>query len=176
MQQSINYQLQIGIMKGLICSGLSVLLLATGYTAMAVPINYENTPAPQKIALQVNVPHITNSGVRNNTHFIRVAVVGMSLEDIMISLPSQMERFKGVKIRDQSGKEIAAKTEVTKERLSISFDQPLAPGNSLEVQFTGVQSRISGGRVLLYGVTAKRVGLQGEIPIGTARVDIPDKS
>ncbi|WP_427160415.1 hypothetical protein ACQFX9_01655 [Aliinostoc sp. HNIBRCY26] len=163
-------------MKNLIYSGLSMLLLAASSPAMAMPINYEATPKPQQIALPVNVPHITNSGVRNNTHFIRVAVVGMSLEDIMIALPSQMERFQEVKIRDKSGRDIAAKTELTNERLSITFDQPITSGNSLEVQFTGVQARTSSGRILLYGVTAKRTGLEGEIPVGTARVDIPDKS
>ncbi|MEA5566727.1 MULTISPECIES: DUF2808 domain-containing protein [unclassified Anabaena] len=164
-------------MKNLIGGCLSVLLLATGSTAMAIPINYDNiSSSPQQVALQVNVPHITSSGVINNSHFIRVAVVGMSLENINIYLPSQMERFNGIKIKDKSGRDIAAKTEVTKERLSITFDQPITPGNSLEVQFTNVQARTSISRILLYGVTAKRVGLRGEIPIGTARVDLPDKS
>jgi hypothetical protein len=163
-------------MKSLIAGGLSFLVLVTASTAMAMPINYEKTPSPQQVTLQVNVPHITNSGVKNNTHFIKIAVLGMSLEDIIIYLPSQMERFNGVKIKDKSGRDIAAKIELTKERLSITFDQPVTSGNSLEVQFTDVQSRISNSRILLYGVTARRTGLQGEIPIGTARVDIPDKS
>lgn len=166
-------------MKGLICSSLSALILTTSAAATAAPAKYEqsnsDTYTVSQAALNVNVPHITNSGVRNNTHFIRVVVVGMSLQDLMISLPSQMERFNKVQIQDQSGKEIAAKTEVSKGRLSITFDQPLVPGSSVEVQFMGVQRRISSGNVLLYGVTAQRVGLKGDIPIGTARIDLPDK-
>ncbi|MBW4614071.1 MAG: DUF2808 domain-containing protein [Desmonostoc vinosum HA7617-LM4] len=166
-------------MKGLICGSLFTLMLTTSAAAIATPVKYtqsdSDTHKISQVALNVNVPHITNSGIRNNTHFIRVAVVGMSLEDLMILLPSQMERFNAVRITDQSGKEIAGKIEINKERLSISFDEPVNSGVSLEVQITGVQRRSGSGNILLYGVTAKRVGLEGEIPIGTARIDIPDK-
>ncbi|MFN6571495.1 hypothetical protein A6770_03290 [Nostoc minutum NIES-26] len=166
-------------MKGLICGSLSALILTTSTAAIATPVKYEQSNADRhrqsQVAFNVDVPHITHSGVRNDTHFIRVAVVGMSLQDLMISLPSQMERFNGVRIQDRSGREIAAKTEISKERLSITFDQPVNPGSSVEVQFTGVQTRIPVHKILLYGVTAKRVGLAGDIPIGTARIDLPDK-
>lgn len=165
-------------MKGLICGSLSILILTTS-AAIAKPIKYEqpnsNTHRLSQVAFNVDVPHITNSGVRSNTHFIRVAVVNMSLQDLMILLPSQMERFDKVEIIDRSGKEIAAKTEISKERVSITFDQPVNPGTSVEVRFTGVQARVSRERILLYGVTAKRVGLQGDIPIGTARITLPDQ-
>ncbi|MCC5635258.1 DUF2808 domain-containing protein [Nostoc sp. CHAB 5844] len=165
-------------MKGLIYGSLSALILTTASTAIATPTNSQqlNSSSLSQVAYNVNVPSITNSGIKNDTHFIKVSVLGMSLQDIMISLPNQMERFSNVRIVDESGQEIAAKTEITKERLSIIFDQPVASGTSLEVQLTGVQTKILDGRVLLYGVTAKRSGLQGEIPIGTARIDIPYKN
>ncbi|MBX9257710.1 hypothetical protein H1Q63_27940 [Desmonostoc muscorum CCALA 125] len=167
-------------MKGLIFGSLSALILTTSAAAIATPVKYQqsnsDTHTVSKIAFNVNVPHITNSGARNDTHFIRVAVVGMSLEDLMISLPSHMEHFNKVRITDQFGIEIAAKTEINKERVSINFDQPVNPGGSVEVEFIGVQRRIPFEKILLYGVTAKRVGLNGDIPIGTARVDIADKS
>ncbi|MDZ8185275.1 MAG: hypothetical protein RMX96_10530 [Nostoc sp. ChiSLP02] len=167
-------------MKGLIFGSLSALILTISTASIAAPVKYEHsssdTHTVSQIALNVNVPHITNSGARNDTHFIKVSVVGMSLADLMISLPNQMERFDKVRITDQSGKEIAAKTEINRERVSISFDQPVNPGDSVEVEFLGVQRRIPFEKVLLYGVTAKRVGLKGDIPIGTARVDITDNS
>jgi hypothetical protein len=166
-------------MKGLICSSLSALILTTSAAAIAAPVKSQqsnsDTHTLSQVAFNVEVPHITNSGVRNDTHFIKVAVVGMSLQDLMISLPSQMGRFNGVRIIDQSGREIAAKTEMSKERLSVTFEQPVVPGSSVEVQITGVQRSNSSGNILLYGVTAKRVGLEGDIPIGTARIDIADK-
>ncbi|MDZ8024006.1 MAG: DUF2808 domain-containing protein [Nostoc sp. DedQUE11] len=166
-------------MKGFIFGSLSALILTTSAAAIATPVKYQqsnyDTHTVSQIALNVNVPHITNSGVRNDTHYIRVAVAGMSLQDLMISLPSQMESFNKVRITDQSGQEIAAKTEINKERVSITFDQPVNPGASVEVEFLGVQRRIPFEKILLYGVTAKRVGLNGDIPIGTARIDIADK-
>ncbi|AFY47816.1 Protein of unknown function (DUF2808) [Nostoc sp. PCC 7524] len=163
-------------MKGLISGSLSALILTTTSTAIAAPVNYEqiNSQPSSQVALKINVPHITNSGIRNNNHFIRVAVVGMSLQDLMISVPSQMERFNGVRVRDKSGMDIAAKIEISQGNVSIIFEQPVAPGNSVEVQFTGVKMAVSTDKILLYGVTAKRVGLEGEIPIGTARIDIPN--
>ncbi|MDZ7961341.1 MAG: hypothetical protein RMY34_26250 [Aulosira sp. DedQUE10] len=165
-------------MKKLIGSALSALILTTSAAAIATPIKYEklDTQTQSQIAYQINVPHITGSGVSNNTHFIKVAVVGMSLQDLMISLPNQMERFNGVEIKDQSGRQIAAKIEISKERLAITFDQPVAPGGLVEVHLTGVQTMSSGVKTLLYSVTGQRVGLKGEIPIGTARIDLLDQS
>ncbi len=166
-------------MKGLIVGSLFALILTSSAAAVATSVKYQqsnsDTHTVSQIALEVNVPHITKSGVRNDTHFIKVAVVGMSLQDLMISLPNQMERFNKVRITDQSGREIAAKTEISKERVSITFEQPVTSGSSVEVEFIGVQRRIPLEKILLYGVTAKRVGLNGEIPIGTARIDLPDK-
>ncbi|ABA20238.1 conserved hypothetical protein [Trichormus variabilis ATCC 29413] len=167
-------------MKSLIYGSLSALILSTSAVAIATPVKHEqsgsNINKLSQVALNVNVPHITNSGVRNGNHFIRLAVVGMSLQDLMISLPSQMERFNGVRIRDESGKAISAKTEISKENLSITFDEPVTSGASVEVELTGVRRNSLGQDVLLYGVTARRVGLTGDIPVGTARIDIYDKN
>ncbi|MBD2358916.1 DUF2808 domain-containing protein [Tolypothrix sp. FACHB-123] len=165
-------------MKGFIFGALSALILTTSAAAIATPAKSQQliAQAQSQTASTINVPYITGSGVSNNTHFIRVAVNGMSVQDLMITLPYQMERFEQVQIKDQSGREIAAKTQSTKGRLTITFDQPVTPGNSIEVQFAGVRNRISSVRTLLYGVTAQRMGLQGDIPVGTARIDLPDQS
>jgi hypothetical protein len=166
-------------MKVLFFGSLSALLLTLSGTALATPVkdNQSNsdTPILSQATFNFNVPHITNSGIRNDTHFIRLAVKGMSLQNLIISLPSQMERFNGVQITDQSGKEITAKTEISKERLLITFDQPIATDSSLEVELIGVRRKSLSGNILLYGVSGQRVGLMGEIPIGTARIDIPEK-
>lgn len=167
-------------MKVLFFGSLSALILTMSATALAKPVkDHHRSSLDTHILSQANfnfnVPHITNSGIRNDTHFIRLAVKGMSLQNLIISLPSQMERFNGVRITDQSGKEITAKTEISKERLLITFDQPLATDSSLEVELIGVRRKSLGGNILLYGVSGQRVGLMGEIPIGTARIDIPEK-
>ncbi|BDI20425.1 hypothetical protein ANSO36C_62270 [Nostoc cf. commune SO-36] len=166
-------------MKVLLFGSLSALILTMSATALATSVKDHQSNSDTHILSQVNfninVPHITNSGIRNDTHFIRLAVKGMSLQNLTIFLPSQMERFNGVRITDQSGKEITAKMEISKERLLITFDQPVATGGSLEVELIGVRRNSLGGNILLYGVSGQRVGLMGEIPIGTARIDIPEK-
>jgi hypothetical protein len=165
-------------MKGLLFGAISALLLTTSAATIAAPAKYENldTQRQSQLAYKVSVPHITSAGVRNHNHFIKVEVLGMSLQDLMISLPSQMERFEKVQVKDQSGREISTKTKVSKERVTITFDQPITDGNSVEVEFLGVRSNIPKGRILLYGVSGQRQGIQGDIPIGTARIDLPDQS
>ncbi|BAY10737.1 DUF2808 domain-containing protein [Calothrix sp. NIES-2098] len=165
-------------MKGLLFGGLSALILTTSAAAIAAPAQYENLDmqGQSQIAYTISVPHITGSGVLNNTHFIKVAVAGMSVQNLMVTLPYQMESFDKVQIKDQSGREIPAKTQINQQRLTVTFDQPVSPGDAVEVQFTGVRTRIPGSKTLLYGLTAQRVGLQGDIPIGTARIDVPDHS
>ncbi|MBD2037691.1 DUF2808 domain-containing protein [Leptolyngbya sp. FACHB-321] len=165
-------------MKSLIYGGLSALLLTTATAAMAEPATRVQAQAPlHETAMVFNFtgPMITNSGVLNSTHFIRVAVIGMSLQELMVSIPSQMERFDSVQVIDQSGKAVPSKVSVSKERLAITFDQPVAPGSYLQVEFRGVRMTTSGGDTLFYGITARRTGLKGEIPVGTARIQVPLK-
>lgn len=165
-------------MKGLIYGGISALLLTTATAAIAEPMNRIQAQALQtETAMVFNFtgPMITNSGVLNTTHFIRIAVIGMSLQDLMISIPSQMERFSSVRVIDQSGKEVPSKIDLSKRRLAITFDQPVTTGSYLQVEFTGVEMNTSNDGALLYQVTGQRVGLSGEIPIGTARIQIPSR-
>ncbi len=164
-------------MKGFISGGLSALLLTTATAAMAEPTTRIQAQRPAETAMVFNftAPMITNSGVLNSTHFIRVAVIGMSLQDLMISIPSQMERFESVQVLDQTGKKVPAKIDATKDRLAIAFDSPVAAGTYLQVEFTGVQMRTLNDGVLLFGVTGRSTGIKSEIPIGTARIQLPPR-
>jgi hypothetical protein len=175
MSDSLFYiYLEDSDMKPLLRGGLSALLLTT---TMGVMPSFTPTVLAQTavapMVFNFTAPIITNSGVRGSTHFIRIAVIGMSLKDLMIEVPSQMTGYDGIKVTDQFGKVISAKTEFDKERVSIAFAQPVSPGGYLEVSFTGARMTSPGGETLLYGVTAERLGTKGEIPIGTARVEVP---
>jgi hypothetical protein len=166
-------------MKSVIYGGLSALLVTTATAATAGPVTKVQAQAAlTETAMVFNFtsPMITNSGVLNSTHFIRVAVIGMSLQDLMISIPSQMENFDSVRVIDQFGKEVPAKIDRSKDQLAVIFDQPVAPGGYLQVEFRGVQMRSLNDGILFYGVTGQRVGVRGEIPIGTARIQLPMRS
>jgi hypothetical protein len=189
-------------MKSLVYAGVSALVVALGTAGVATtglaaptaalsetkaPIARESMTGQSLLLAQrimrgdsgmtfsFSAPFITHSGVRGSSHFIRVAVVGMSLKDLMISIPSQMERYEGIRVVDQNGREIPAKISATKQQAAIVFNQPVAPDTHLEVLFTGVRMGTSDGDTLFYGVTAERTGLRGEIPIGTARIEVPNR-
>lgn len=189
-------------MKRVLSSGLSALLLTTATTALAFPALSKSAqstlPAKETIAptttrlasaptapiqeqayapmtFNFSAPIVTNSGVLGSTHFIRVAVIGMSLKTLMLSIPSQMEKYEAIRVMDQTGSLIPANVTADGKRVAIAFNQPVAPGSTVEVLFTGVQMRGGGGETLFYGVTAERVGLIGEIPVGTARVQVPGR-
>lgn len=158
-------------MKSLIYRSLSALIFAT--TTVVTPIFI---PAAQaQMTFKFSAPVITDSGVLGSSHFIKIAVLGMSLQDLMISLPSQMQPFEGVKVTDQTGKEIPANIGINERNITITFAQPVNPETNLKVELTGVRLAPEAGTTLLYGVTAQRVGLQGDIPVGTAIVNVPDR-
>ncbi len=166
-------------MKRFIYSGLSALLLTTSTAVMAEPAARGRAQANQPDTAMVfnfTGPMVINSGAINNTHYIRVAVIGMDLQDLMVSIPSQMERFQSVRVIDQAGKEIPSKINLSKDKVAITFDQPITAGSYLQVEFVGVRMFTAGGHTLLYSITGQRVGLRGEIPIGTARIQLPSRS
>lgn len=162
-------------MNRFIAGGLSALMLTFATSALAEPATQGRAQFVPTDAMifNFNAPIVTNSGVQNSTHFIRIAVIGMTLQDLMIATPSQMEKFDSVRVIDQAGKEVASKINLSKGRVTITFDQPVAPGGYLQVEFRGVQMQKLSDNTLFYGVTGQRVGLQGEIPIGTARIQLP---
>ena len=166
-------------MKRFVHGGLAALLLTTAPAAMAEPTTRIEAERAQSEASSMvfnfSAPIITNSGVLNSTQFIRIAVIGMALQNLQVSLPVQMEQFDGVRIIDQAGKEVGSTIKLSKERVAIAFDQPVAPGSYLQLEFTGVRMVGPRNSILLYGVTGQRVGLSGEIPIGTARIQLPDR-
>lgn len=163
------------IMRRFVYGSLATLVLAasTLYPGFAAPAPQFPITAPGSMTFNFTAPFISSSGLLNESHVIQVMVVGMSLEDLMISIPPEMAKFNRVQITDGAGKEIPAKITASKERVAIAFDQPVASGTLLQVSIVGVQTEREMGDILLYGVTAKRMGLQGEIPIGTARIQIP---
>ncbi|UBF30051.1 DUF2808 domain-containing protein (plasmid) [Kovacikia minuta CCNUW1] len=177
-------------MKRLIYGGVSALAFAiaassvglpasarpaitTGHSDSSVPLVMSGETA---MTFNFTAPFISSSGIRGNVHFIRLAVVGMSLRDLMVSIPSQMENYQSIRVINQTGQDIPAKISVDKRRVAVLFDQPIPQGSYVELMFTGVQMNTSGGDTLFYGVTAEREGITGEIPVGTARVHIPSRS
>ncbi|HIK18312.1 MAG TPA: hypothetical protein IGS53_23915 [Leptolyngbyaceae cyanobacterium M33_DOE_097] len=128
-----------------------------------------------QMVFSFNSPFISSSGLLGDHHVIRVMVIGMSLESLSVSIPSQMSKFDSVTITDETGKNIPAKIVKNGNRqLMIAFNQPVETGKTLELDISGIKTlQDEQGSILLYGVTGKRTGIDEEIPIGTARIQVP---
>ncbi len=164
-------------MKRFIYGGISAFVLATTAIApsLATPAPNLRTIALNQMQFNFTAPFISSSGLLGDHHVIRVMVIGMSLEDLMIRIPSGMSKYGQVKVTDETGKAVPAKITATKDQVAIVFSQPVESGHILEVDIPGVQTYLEEGNTLLYGVTAKRVGVSGQIPVGTARIQIPSR-
>lgn len=156
--------------------GLSALLLATSTISPVLASAPTIAPvAVDSMAFNFTAPFISSSGLLNDNHVIRVMVIGMALEDVMVSIPSQMRKFSRIQVTDGSGKEIAAKVTVNQKQAAIAFDRPVESGQLVQINIVGAETAQEEGEILLYGVTAKRAGLQEEIPVGTARIQVPGR-
>lgn len=164
-------------MKYFIYGGISAFVLATTAIApgLATPAPNLGTVALNQMQFNFTAPFISSSALLGNHHVIRVMVIGMSLEDLTIRIPSEMSKYGQVKITDETGKTVPAKITASKNQVAIVFSQPVESGHILEVDIPGVQTYLEEGNTLLYGVTAKRVGTTGQIPVGTARIQIPNR-
>jgi hypothetical protein len=109
-------------------------------------------------------------------HIWVAPVANHVLKNLTISIPSQMEGYSNIQVTDQTGKAITSKISANKQQVVIAFDQAVTPGSTLEIDFSGVPQITLWNQVLEYGVSAEQEGLAGQIPLGTARVQVPFSS
>lgn len=157
-------------MKNLIIGAVSSFVLASGVLPVVVPA------AQAQMSFNFSAPFVSDSGIvgaSGDMHFITVAVTGHPLTDLIITLPNDMRVLKGAKITDQTGKEVTSTVAVSTGSIAINFPQPVAPDNYIKVTLSGVEMDRQGGSAM-YRVTARKEGLRGDLPIGTAIVRLPN--
>jgi hypothetical protein len=153
-------------------SAIALTLTSTLPTIASAPL----VDSRSEMSFSFNAPFISSSGLRGDHHLIRVMVLGMALQDVMVMVPSKMAKFRNISVTDESGKPIPAKIDRSDRRVSVVFNQPVTPGKTITLDFSDADVSMEEGEILLYGVTAKQVGLEPEIPIGTARIQIPARN
>jgi hypothetical protein len=161
-------------MKYLWPAGLSALACLTVLSISTIAAPKPMLTASGGMTFAFNAPFISGSGLLGDHHVIQVMVLGMGLENIMVSLPPQMVKFNKITVTDESGKVIPAKVEKTQRKVSVVFNQPVQVGKTVELDFSDLNLSAEKGSILLYGVTAKETNISAEIPIGTARIQVPD--
>lgn len=154
-----------------IATSLSVLAISTTF----VPVI--TAPAQAQMTMSFTTPFVSNSGIvgaSGDTHFITLAVTGLSLESATISLPMDMGRSITAKALDRDGREIPSTIALTPGAVTINFAQPVKPDNYVMIRLSGVDMSRMGGRVL-YRVSAKLQEIGEEIPIGSTMVRLKEQ-
>ena len=155
-------------MNNVVFGTVSAFVLASSLIPGIVP------SAQAQMRFNFSAPFIADSGIVNasgDTHFITVAVTGYPLEELIVTLPNDMRTLEGAMVTNQKGQEVSANVAISSGSLAISFAQPVAPDDYLTVRLMGVKMEPAGGTAL-YRISAIKKGLIGQIPIGTAMVQL----
>ena len=146
-------------------------------TATTVVISESVLANKALINRQITTPIITRSTVSNDDEFlIEISSGTLPFKDLAIILPRQMNSLENVNITDNSGQTIKAEIQKNKDQVLITFSEPVEPGNALKVRFTDMDTQSIMGHTLIYKLSIQKEGLLQRIPIGSARIDVPDAS
>ncbi|PMB10719.1 DUF2808 domain-containing protein [Fischerella thermalis CCMEE 5273] len=107
------------------------------------------------------------------THKFEVHVQGKPLAELGIDLPEGVIINDGIEVKNQSGEKVPTTVSINDRKATVAFSQPVAPETKISVFMRGVNTpRYEPGYTpnWQYQVYAKKVGLNGEIPLGLARI------
>lgn len=159
-------------MKKQFFATLTTLLIASTYF-----VNNQSVLANKAlINRQITTPIITRSVANDNRFVIELSAGTLPIKDLAIILPQQMNELGKMSITDNSGQDIKAEIQNDKDQVLITFSEPIEPGNALKIRFTDINTQLTTGETLLYKLSVQQEGLLQRIPIGTARIDVPDAS
>ena len=158
-------------------SKISTAFTALLITATTVVISESVLANKALINRQITTPIITRSTVSNDDEFlIEISSGTLPFKDLAIILPRQMNSLENVIITDNSGQDIKAEIQNNKNQVLISFSEAVKPGNGLRIRITDINTQSIMGETLLYQLSVQQEGLLQRVPIGTARIDVPDAS
>ncbi|MDM9384574.1 DUF2808 domain-containing protein [Chlorogloeopsis sp. ULAP01] len=107
------------------------------------------------------------------THKFEVHVQGEPLAELRIDLPEGVRINDGIEVKNQSGEKVSTTVSINDGKATLAFSQPVKPETKLSVFMRGVNTpRYEPGYTATwqYRVYAKKVGLNGEIPLGLAQI------
>lgn len=165
-QQSNGCQME----NNLIVTSITTLIIAS-YSVIIPESVLANKALVNR---QITTPFITRSTADYNSLLIELSPGTLPIQDLEITLPPQMDDLVNLIITDDTVKKIAANFQKQNNLVVISFAEPIEPGKSLKLNFTDINLVPIMGEVLLYKLSVKQENLLQRIPVGTARIDIPD--
>ena len=102
-------------------------------------------------SFQVNIPQGSNA-----------------VSQLLISVPQGLTASNNINVFDKSGKMLSNSISKDGKKITISFSEPVEPGNRLKVVMKDVKS-LGRSNAWLYPVSARLVGMNANIPLGLAR-------
>ena len=163
---------------------MKTLIYATALT-LAIPFGIVSLQASSAapayaggVLLDAKAPHLVHSNahpnnarVQNATHHFQVHVHGSELSQLSVDVPEGIRLSDRIVVTDESGNKVDAKTSIDNKRVTITFAQPIPSGTTLSVSMKGVSSRfLSRGRLWLYPIYGRSVGMTEDVRIGLARI------
>ena len=122
------------------------------------------------------VTHLGNSAaIPNNAHFqgathkFEVYVQGKALSELAIDLPEYISIREGIEVENQAGQKVEATVSIENQKARVVFSQPVPAETKLSINMQGVTTP-GYDDIWLYQIYGKIVGVNVEIPLGTARI------
>lgn len=156
-------------MKALIYTAATILIVIAAIPIVR-PVGASSDAKVSYIIHSTAYPN--NARVQNATFHVGIAVAGYSLSQLSIDTPELVKIRKEIEVTDQTGKKIDTAVSFNGRLVTIAFTQPVPPGTTLELNMKGVNTTGTGrlGRVWLFPISGRYVGLNADIPLGTARI------
>ena len=150
------------------------LIYATAFTlvlASTVPSVWAKSPN------DANITHLGKSAaipidslVPDATHKFDVHTQGKAVSELAIDIPEEVS-VKGIVVKNKSGQKIPATVSIDGKIATVTFSEPVAPGNSLSVSMKGVNAAsYDSNQFLHYQVSAKNEGMKEAISLGLVQI------
>lgn len=122
--------------------------------------------------LDIKTPHIFGfvqsppTRARNVTHSFHLQIPqnSNSLSQLTTNFPYGLRASKNISVFDDSKRKINTNVVIKREKVTLLFPQPVAPGNTLKVKMKDI-SIVAFPRPWLYSVDAKFIGSNSDIPV-----------
>lgn len=111
--------------------------------------------------------------VTSATYHVGIQVAGSPLSGIRITVPeNKVGKFRigQIAIVNGTGQPIAEKHSFNGREVTIAFAQPVIAGTTIEINLNSVRTSDLLGRTWLFPIYGRSIGLNQEIPLGTARI------
>lgn len=144
---------------------LTLIITSFNLTAYGNPLTAKDR-VPRVIS-SVQFPQSKWRIVRHSFQ-VNIPLGSNAISQLFISVPEGLSVSDNIKVFDKTGKIINNSISKDDRKITISFPNPIAPGNRLEVVMKDV--KISGlSNAWLYPVSAKLDGINANIPLGLAQ-------